>query len=79
MLVVRAAPFALLTNSRKTERGAKRFPGMLVVRAAPFALSKSPTTKARVSFLDRNEVHPRLCGLTRLVSLAAIPQSPAHD
>ena len=36
--VVRAAPFALLTNSRKTECGAKQFPASCVVRAAPFAL-----------------------------------------
>jgi hypothetical protein len=37
-LVVRAAPFALLKNSRKTERGAGQIPIRLVVRAAPFAL-----------------------------------------
>jgi hypothetical protein len=34
--LVRAAPFGFLTNSRKTERGAKQFPTGLVVRAAPF-------------------------------------------
>jgi hypothetical protein len=36
--VVRTAPFALLRNSRKTERGAKQFPTRIAVRAAPFAL-----------------------------------------
>jgi hypothetical protein len=36
--VVRAAPFALPTNSRKTVRGAKTFLTCFVVRAAPFAL-----------------------------------------
>ena len=37
-LVVRAAPFALLRNSRKTECVVKLFLADLVVRAAPFAL-----------------------------------------
>ena len=40
-LVVRAAPFALLRNSRKTECGAKQFLTRLVVRAAPFALLRN--------------------------------------
>ena len=35
---MRAAPFALLRNTRKTERGASQFLSRLVVRAAPFAL-----------------------------------------
>ena len=39
--VVRAAPFALLRNSRKTECGAKQFLACLVVRAAPFALLRN--------------------------------------
>jgi len=38
---VRAAPFALLRNSRKTERGASQFLIRLVVRAAPFALLRN--------------------------------------
>jgi len=37
-LAVRAAPFALLRNSRKTECGAGQFLVRLAVRAAPFAL-----------------------------------------
>jgi hypothetical protein len=37
-LAVRAEPFALLMNSRKTERGADWFLVRLAVRAAPFAL-----------------------------------------
>ncbi len=37
-LAVRAAPFALLSNTRKTERGANQFLTPLAVRAAPFAL-----------------------------------------
>jgi hypothetical protein len=35
---VRAAPFALLKDTRKTECGAILFPSRLEVRAAPFAL-----------------------------------------
>ena len=37
-LEVRAAPFALLMNTRKTERGAGKFLAHLAVRTAPFAL-----------------------------------------
>jgi hypothetical protein len=40
-LEVRAAPFALLRNTRKTERGAKQFLIPLEVRAAPFALLRN--------------------------------------
>jgi len=36
-LVVRAAPFALFRNKRKTEYGAGKFLTHFAVRAAPFA------------------------------------------
>jgi hypothetical protein len=39
-LEVRAAPFALLTNTRKTECGAE-FLSLLEVRAAPFAILRN--------------------------------------
>jgi hypothetical protein len=39
--VVPAAPFALLPDSRKTERGAMQFLADFAVRAAPFALLKT--------------------------------------
>jgi hypothetical protein len=43
---MRAAPFALLTNSRTTECAAKQFLAGLVMRAAPFALlTNSRTTE----------------------------------
>ncbi len=38
---VRPAPFALLKNSRQTERGASMFPAPSAVRPAPFALLKN--------------------------------------
>ena len=52
-LVVRAAPFALLRNSRKTERGAMQFLTSLVVRAAPFALLRNSrkTERGAMQFL----------------------------
>jgi hypothetical protein len=40
---VRATPFALSINQRKTECGAKPFLKYLEVRAAPFALSGNIT------------------------------------
>jgi hypothetical protein len=64
-LAVRAAPFALLCQSRKTECGAGNFLAHLAVRAAPFALLKKwLPTKARVNpfFLHRTG-GTRLCGL----------------
>jgi ribonucleotide monophosphatase NagD (HAD superfamily) len=51
-LAVRAPPFALLRNSRKTECGAKQFLAHFGVRAAPFALlSNGPQRSAEALLL----------------------------
>jgi hypothetical protein len=48
-MAVRAAPFALLRNTRKTERGAGQFLTDLEVRAAPFALLRNTLSRPIVS------------------------------
>jgi protein-disulfide isomerase len=76
---VRAAPFALLRNSRKPERGAKLFLAGLVVRAAPFALFKElalptshrpPTTSHQQPTTDHQQ--PRYNQSMRFAVLTAL-------
>jgi hypothetical protein len=50
-LAVRATPFALLKNSRKTQRAAGLFPASLAVRATPFALLKNSRKTERAAGL----------------------------